>query len=324
MKKIISLILTFAIVFSFCMLFTGCGKESGEAKTKFKIGICQVAQHEALDAATKGFIDAVEEKLGKENVTFDSQNAAGDSATCATIVNQFVSSNVDLIMANATPSLQAAAAATATIPIVGTSVSHYGIALDIDDFSGTTGINITGTSDLVSFKEQADAFAELLPDAKTVGIIYCSAEANSKYQAVEMNKELTKKGYTVKEYTFADSNDIATVVTTACDECDALYAPTDNTVASNAEIVDNIAAPAGIPIFAGEGGICKGCGIACLNIQYYDIGYQAGVIAADILKNGTDITKIAVQSPEKSEKVFVKDRCEKLNLKVPDGYTELK
>lgn len=325
MKKIISLALTFLLSFACCAVFAGCGEKDGNSKDKkFKVGICQLAQHEALDAATEGFKAALVDKLGKDNVEFDLQNAAGDSATCATIVNQFVADSADLIMANATPALQAAAAATADIPIVGTSVSHFGIALDIDNFTDTTGINVTGTSDLVSLKDQSAAFKEILPDVKKVGIVYCSAEANSKYQSVEMNKELTALGYTVKDFTFADSNDIATVVTTACDECDALYIPTDNTAASNAEIIDNIASPAGVPIFAGEGGICSGCGIATLSIKYYDIGYQAGVMAAEILKDGKDITKMAVQNPEKYEKVFSKERCEKLNIKVPDTFSELK
>lgn len=197
----------------------------------YNIGICQLVQHEALDAATKGFKDALTEKLG-DKVTFDEQNAAGDSATCATICNQFVSSNVDLIMANATPALQAATAATDSIPILGTSVTDYGTALDIADWTGTTGKNVSGTADLAPLDKQAEMIKELFPDAKNVGILYCSAEPNSKYQATKITEALTEMDYTCTEYTFADSNDVASVTTTACDASDVLYIPTDNTAAS--------------------------------------------------------------------------------------------
>ena len=206
------------------------------------------------------------------------------------MATQMVSSGVDLILANATPALQAAAAATSDIPILGTSVTEYGVALSIDGFNGTVGGNISGTSDLAPLDQQAAMFAELLPDAKTVGILYCSGEANSVYQADKVKTALEAAGVTVKVYTFADSNDVAAVTTTACGECDALYIPTDNTAASCTEAINNVAQPAGIPIICGEEGICKGCGIATLSIDYYELGRTTGEMAAKILTGEADIS----------------------------------
>jgi putative ABC transport system substrate-binding protein len=220
-------------------------------------------QHAALDAATQGFEDALTASFG-ENVTFDFQNAQGDSATCATIANGFVSSGVALIMANATPALQAAQAATNTIPILGTSVTEYGVALGLDNFSGTVGGNVSGTSDLAPLDQQADMIVEWMPDAKKVGLLYCSAEANSQYQVDEVQKYLEAKGVTATQYAFSDSNDLSSVCQKAADENDALYVPTDNTVAANTGIVDGICRPAKKPVFAGEEGICSGCGVATL------------------------------------------------------------
>jgi len=295
------------------------GSASGKSYT---IGICQLVQHPALDAATQGFEDALTEKLGS-SVTFDLQNAAGDSATCATICNSFVSSNVDLILANATPALQAAASATNTIPILGTSVTDYATALSVKDWKGTTGTNISGTSDLAPLDGQADMIKELFPDAKNVGILYCSGEANSVYQANTITPYLESAGYTVKTYTFSDSNDVAAVTSTACGECDVLYIPTDNTAASCAEAINNVAQPAGIPIVAGEEGICKGCGVATLSISYYDLGYATGEMAYEILVNGSDPSTMQIQYAPKFTKEYNATICKALNITPPDGYTAI-
>lgn len=304
-------------------MLTGCGNTAaGSSKDTYNIGICQLVQHEALDAATKGFKDALTEKLG-DKVSFDEQNASGDSATCSTIVNQFVSSNVDLIMANATPALQSAAAATNTIPILGTSVTDYATALQIDNWIGTTGTNISGTSDLAPLAEQASMLIELFPDAKTVGLVYCSAEPNSVYQVNVVKTELEAKGVTCKDYSFADSNDIASVVTSATVECDALYIPTDNAAAAATEVINNVCLPAGIPIIAGEEGICKGCGVATLSISYYDIGYQTGLMAYEILLNGADITKMEVQFAPNITKKYNAAICSELGITVPEDYVAI-
>lgn len=287
----------------------------------YKVGICQLVQHPALDLATQGFQDALTEKLG-DQVTFDYQNASGDPATCATIVNQFVSNGVDLIMANATPALQAAVAGTADIPILGTSISVYSVALGVDDadWTGASGINVSGTADLAPLDQQAAMFAELLPDVKTVGLLSCSAEPNSAYQVAMVKAALEEAGVTCKEYTFADSNDIAAVTTQATQEVEALYIPTDNTAASNTEVINNICEPAGIPIIAGEEGICQGCGIATLSISYYDIGTITGEMAYEILANGADVSTMEIQYAPEFVKKCVPERMEALGLEVPEGY----
>ena len=252
----------------------------------YNIGICQLVQHEALDAATQGFKDALVEKLGEGSVKFDEQNASGDSANCATIVNGFVSNGVDLILANATAPLQAAAQATADIPVLGTSITDYATALDISDWTGTVGNNISGTSDLAPLDQQAAMIQELFPDAKSVGLLYCSAEPNSVYQCDVIEGYLTEEGYTVARYAFTDTNDVTSVAQTAADNSDVIYIPTDNTAASNTEAIANVVIPAKVPVVAGEEGICSGCGVATLSISYYDLGYATGEMAAKILADG--------------------------------------
>ncbi|EKC66182.1 ABC-type uncharacterized transport system, periplasmic component, partial [human gut metagenome] len=246
------------------------GSTDGEG-TKYTVGICQLVQHEALDAATQGFIDALNEALPGQ-VEFQNKNASGDSANCSTIVNGFVSDGVDLIMANATGALTAAAAATSDIPILGTSITAYGVALDIDDFNGTVGGNISGTSDLADLEAQANMITEWFPEAKKVGLLFCSAEPNSRYQIGEVAKCLSDKGIETKEFAFTDTNDVASVTQSAADYSDVVYVPTDNTAASNTEAIANVLVPAGVPAICGEEGICKGCGVATLSISYYDLG----------------------------------------------------
>ena len=289
----------------------------------YTIGICQLVQHEALDAATQGFKDAVEEGLGKDNVTFEEQNASGDSATCATIINQFVSDNVDLILANATPALQAAAQGTDSIPVLGTAVTEYGVALDIDNFDGLVGTNVSGTSDLAPLDQQAAMLQELFPDAKNVGLLYCSAEANSQYQVDTVQAALEKLGYTCKQYSFSDSNDLASVATTAANESDVMYLPTDNTVASNTEIVRNICEPAGVPIIAGEEGICAGCGVATLSISYYDLGVATGKMAVKILTGEAKVSEMPVEYAPEFTKKYNAELAEAMGVTIPDDYVAI-
>ncbi|HMM06106.1 MAG TPA: ABC transporter substrate-binding protein [Clostridiales bacterium] len=322
-----SLFLVLAL--SLCLLFSlsACGSSADDgddsaAKT-YTIGVCQLVQHEALDAATQGFEDALIELLGEENVTFDVQNAQGDSATCATICSQFVASGNDLILANATLALQAAASATNEIPILGTSVTDYATALDIDDWAGVTGTNISGTSDLAPLDEQAAMLKELFPDAKNIGILYCSAEANSVYQSQQITSYLEGYGYTCKEFTFSDSNDVRAVTANAANESDVIYVPTDNTAASNAEVINNVCLPAEIPIVAGEAGICASCGVATLSIDYYELGYTTGQMAYEVLVQGADISAMEVQYAPNVTKQYNAEICETLGITVPDGYTAL-
>lgn len=318
MKKAISLMLAAAIMLCCALAFASCG-----AKKTYTVGICQLVRHEALDAATQGFKDALVKALGEESVTFLEQNAANDTTACSTIVTGFVSKNVDLIMANATPALQAAYNATNTIPILGTSITEYGVALGIKDFSGTVGGNVSGTSDLAPLTEQADMILELFPEAKKVGLLYCSAEANSEYQVKVVEEYLTSKGVTCTRYSFSDSTDISAVATTAAMQSEVIYIPTDNTAASCAETIGNIVRERKVPVVAGEQGICNACGVATLSISYYDLGYKTGEMAAKILTGEADISSMAIEyAPAK--KMYNPDICAELGITVPDGYTSLK
>ena len=292
-----------------------------EKKDAYVVGISQLVTHPALDAATEGFQDALNKWLPGQ-VTFDYQNAANDPATCATIANSFVSKNVDLIMANATSALQAAATATADIPILGTSVTEYGVAFGITDFSGTVGGNISGTSDLAPLDQQAAMIKEWCPDAKNVGLVYCSNEANSQYQVDTVQAELESLGYTCTQYPFSDSNDIAAVVQTAADNSDLLYVPTDNTAASNTPIIANIC-HGSIPVFAGEEGLAAGCGVATLSISYYDIGYKTGEMAAKILTGEADISTMPIAYAPEFVKKYNPPMCEALGLTPPEGYVAI-
>ncbi len=311
-KKLLSVLLVAVLAAS---VLTGCG--SGEKV--YNIGICQLVEHPALDAATQGFQDALKEKLG-ENVKFNLQNAQNEQTMCTTICNGFVSEGVDLILANATSPLQSAAAATTSIPILGTSVTDYGTALEIENFSGSTGRNISGTSDLAPIEEQEDMLLELFPDAKKVGLLYCSAETNSLYQIQLFRAALEADGVAYQEYAIADTNEVQSVVTTAAAECDVLYIPTDNTLANVSETVANIVVPAGVPVIAGEEGICSGCGVATLSISYYDIGYTSGEMAYEILAEGKDISSMDVRFAPQVTKKYNPEICSQLGITPPDDY----
>ena len=329
MKKFLAILL--AAVMSLGLVACGGNSSTSSSSSQaasnsgktYKVGICQLVQHEALDAATQGFKDELTKELGEDAVTFDEQNAQGDSATCSTIINGFVSDNVDLILANATPALQAAQAGTNEIPILGTSVTEYGVALGIKDFDGLVGSNISGTSDLAPLDQQAAMLKELFPDKKNVGLVYCTAEANSQYQVDTVKKELENLGYTCKLYGFSDSNDLSSVAKTAADESDVIYVPTDNTVASNASIIDNIYRPAKIPVIAGEEGICKGCGVATLSISYYDLGVATGKMAAKVLTGESKIEEMKIEYAPEFTKKYNKEICEDLGIEIPDDYVAI-
>lgn len=323
MKKLISLVL--AAVMALSLVACGSGNKDKDTDTgdkTYKVGVVQLVQHEALGAATKGFTDALKEALG-DKVEVVEKNASGDSNNCSTIVNGFISDKVDLIMANATPALQAAASATSTIPILGTSVTDYATALEIADWTGTVGGNISGTSDLAPLDKQAAMLQELFPNAKKVGMLFCSSEPNSKYQVDEVTKLLSAAGITCTEYTFTDSNDVSSVTQKACDDSDVLYIPTDNTAASNTEAIANVVLAAGTPVIAGEAGICRGCGVATLSIDYYELGKITGQMAAKILTGEADISTMPVEFAPTATKQANMANCEKLGITVPADYTAL-
>jgi len=288
----------------------------------YTIGICQLVQHEAHDDATQGFKDALNEVLPNQ-VTFTSHIASNDIAACSGIVNQFIAEEVDLILANATPALQIASAATGEIPILGTSVTEYSAALGIEDFDGTVGGNISGTSDLAPLEDRAAMVQAWFPDVETIGMLYCSAEINSAYQIAEVQKLLEAMGYTCEEFAFTESNDLPLVLESAIASSDALFVPTDNTVAANSSIIDNYCRPAGTPIIGGDLGICNGCGVATLCVTYYDLGYQTGLMAARILTGEADISEMPIEYGDIT-RVYNEEICAELGLTPPsDEYIPL-
>ena len=315
-KKLIAVLVAILVVALIVVIASVAMKPAEKA---YNVGVCQLVQHPALDAATQGFVDTLNAKLG-DKVKIDVQNASGDSATCVTIINSFTSAKSDLIMANATAALQAAQAATEEIPILGTSITDYASALDIEGWTGVTGVNISGTSDLAPLKEQAAMLKELFPDAKEVGLLYCSAEANSVYQVEVITKELTALGYNCTNYAFADSNDVSSVTMNACATSDVIYIPTDNTAASCTEAIRNVVEPEGVPVIAGEEGICSGCGVATLSISYYDLGCATGEMAYEILANGKDVSAMPIQFAPNVTKKYNAELCKILNVTIPEGY----
>ena len=317
---------TIATTMALTMAMTGCGGSSDapadDAADKYTVGIVQQLEHPALDAATLGFQEKLTELLDG-NVTFDYQNAQGEQTNCTTIATKFVSDGVDLIMANATTALQSAAAATADIPIVGTSVTDY-VTAGVVDSNEAPGRNVTGASDLAPIDEQIAMLMELVPDVQKVGIVYCSAEPNSMYQSKLAQAELDKANIAWEEYTAADSNEVQSVVTKAVAECDVLYVPTDNTMANNTEIIKNVAVPAGVPVIAGEEGICSGCGVATLSISYYDLGVKAAEMAYEILVNGANPAEMPIEyvSEGITEK-YNAEIAEALQIAIPEDMVAI-
>ncbi len=314
MKKVLSLLLAVSLLL--CTV-------PALAQAKYTVGICQTTQHEALDEATRGFIAGLDAELGAGQVEYRLQNAAGDVNICSAIVNQFVSDGVDLILANATMALQCASAATGDIPILGTAITGYGVALDIEDYDGAVDGNISGTCDLAPLGRQAAMILELFPNTKSVGILYCSAEPNSRYQADTVKAVLETMGIAVTLYPFADSNEMAPVVQQACDASDVIYIPTDNTVASNAGIVDNICRPAGKPVVTGDTGTCRLAGVATLGISYYDLGFATGQMAAKVLTGEANISEMPIAYAPSVIPQYNPEICEALGVSVPDHYIPL-
>ncbi len=317
MKKLLSFILVLTVAAS-CMFASGSSESSDG---KFTVGICQLVQHPALDSATQGFKDALKAELG-DKVVFDEQNASGEMNNCSTIINGFVSKKVDLIMANATAPLQAAASATSTIPVLGTSITHYAVALELDSWNGTVGTNVSGTSDLASLKDQAQILKDWFPDAKTVGLLYCSNEANSIFQVEEIEKYFAEMKVKTTRFSFTDTNDISSVTQKACDSCDVIYIPTDNTAASNAEAIANIVIASKTPVIAGEANLCAGCGLATLSINYYDLGTATGKMAAKILSEGADVSKMPIEFAP-AIKMYNADMCKVYGITPKAGYTAI-
>ena len=319
-KELLSAALAAALTLS----LAGCGSGEGadDSFDGYTVGICEQMEHVSLSEATRGFKDALVEAFGEDGVRFSEGNALGEQNSCATIIDGFIAEGVDLILANATWPLQAAASATSEIPVLGTSVTDYATALDLGEFDGVIGTNVSGTSDLVPLEDQAALIKELFPEAGTVGLLYCSGEPNSVYQVETVRAELEGMGYACEAYAFTDANDLGTVALTACDGSDLIYIPTDNTVAANTETVANVVIPAGVPVVGGDPGICSGCGVATITCDYYELGRLTGELAAEILRGETDVSALPVQYLEPL-KVYNAENCAALGVEIPEGYTPL-
>ena len=320
--------LAFLVAATLLAGLTGCGAGDSETTSagsggsataaSYKVGIVQYMEHNALDSATEGFQDALKEKLG-DQVEFDVQNAQGEATNCTTIASKFVNDSVDLILANATPAAQAAAQATADIPIVGTSITDY-VSAGLVASDEEPGGNVTGSSDLNPIKEQVTLMQTLCPDVQTVGILYCSAEKNSEVQVELATEEFEAKGITVQTYAAADSNELQSVVTKAAGENDALYVPTDNLLANNMEIVKNITVPEKIPVICGEENSAMVGGLASYSIDYYKLGYKAGEQAYEILVNGADPATMPIAYMEQADlKVVINEEiASEIGVTIPD------
>lgn len=322
MKQKISKIMSLALsILLISLTFTGCDISDKKEKN-YKVGICQFTEHKALEVAQNGFKDALTEMLG-DRVSFIEKNAYGIKYSVEPIISGFSKDKVDLIMTNATTALSEAYAIEKKIPIVATSVTDYATALDIENWNGTTGLNVTGTSDLAPLELQAEMVKKLVPDAENVGILYCKNEPNSIYQADHISPFFEAFGLKVKEYTFSTIAEVTAASKKAVAECDVIYIPTDNTAAANAKYINDITEPAKIPVITGGADACAECGIATLSINYYDIGYRSGEMAYDILENGYDPAEMKIEFADNAIKYAVRSRAKKIGIEIPEDYIDL-
>ncbi len=309
MKKLLSLALALTMCVSLCLTMASCGSDA----TDYTVGVCQLMEHESLDKATQGFIDALNEELAKEGktVAIDTQ-VAGEANLCSTVVNTLTAKNVDLIMANATPALLAAANATTSskTPVLGTSVTDYS-----DTFAGNIPENVSGTSDAVPFNEQANMMVESLGlvAGDQVGVLYCSNESNSVIQYEAVKAEFEAQGIVVKAYTFSDTTELQGIVTNAASESKAIYVPSDNTVADNDTVVGTICNEKKVPVYTSYGGaVCY----ASLAIDYYELGQETGRMAAEILLGNATPSDIEIKTLTPAVS-YNEELCAELGITVP-------
>lgn len=307
MKKIVSIVLALTLCVGACFALTSCGDNGAD----YYVGICQLMVHDSLDQATQGFIDGMKDALEKEgkSVEFDTQ-IAGEATLCTTVINTFTAKNVDLIMANATPALLAAANATTKIPVLGTSVTDYE-----DTFSGKIPENVSGTSDAVPFDEQAKMMINSLKlvSGDKVGVIYCTNESNSLIQYNAVKELFESEGIVVEAYTFSETTELQALVGKAASESKAIYIPSDNTVAQNDNVVGTICTEKNVPVFTSYGGkICY----ASLAIDYYELGKRTGEMGAEILLGKKSVSDIDVETLTPSV-VYNEELCTKLGIEVP-------
>jgi len=314
-----------ALVLSVMMVVmgTGCGgsekadSPSGDEKV-YNIGIVQYVDHVALDAAREGFIAALKDNgyVDGENIKIDLQNAQADQSNLSTISDRFVSNNSDLVLAIATPATQAIAGKTTDIPILGTAVTDY-VSARLVDSNEAPGGNVTGTTDMNPIKEQIDLLVQLVPDAKTVGLLYTSSEDNSILQAKLAKEAIEAKGLKYVEVTVTNSNDVQQATQSIVDQCDAIYIPTDNVFASAMPVVHGVTAESKTPVICGESGMVNSGGLATLGINYYDLGYQTGLMGVKILKGEAETATMPIEASTKFDFAINGTVAEEIGLTIP-------
>ena len=300
----------------------GCGgdkKEAPKKAAKVNVGIVQLVEHAALDAANKGFVEGLASKGYKEgqNIAYDRQNAQADQSNLQNIAHRFVNNKVNLICAIATPAAQTVANVTSDIPIVATAVTDYKAAKLVKD-NAKPGTNVTGTTDMNPVEQQLDLLLKLVPNAKSVGTIYCSSEVNSQLQIEILKKAAAAKGVTVKEATVSNVNDIQQAARSLIGKVQAVYVPTDNVLASAMPTLISVTEEAKLPVICGEGGMVKAGGVATLGVDYYKLGFQAGEMAADILGGKSKPADMAIQAQKEFKAMVNVKEAEKIGLKVPE------
>ena len=323
-KKVVALGLALTLALGLVAGCGGAGDQKPAAKKMYNVGIAQLVEHAALDAANKGFVDGLASKGYKEgqNVKFDKQNAQADQSNLQNIAQRFVSNKVDLICAIATPTAQTMANATKDIPIVGTAITDYEAAKLVKD-NKKPGTNVTGTTDMNPVKEQVELALKIMPKAKTLGLIYCSSEVNSQIQAQMAKTAAKAKGLNVLETTVSNVNDIQQAAQNLVGKADVIYVPTDNVLASAMPTLTAITNEAKIPVICGEGGMVKGGGLATLAVDYYTLGFTTGEMAADILAGKAKPADMAIKAQDKFETIINKAEVEKLGLKLPADLEKL-
>jgi len=318
LKKIVIIILAIMLVLSFTLVTAGCKTEKNPT-----IGIIQYVEHVALDSAREGFIDALADNgyVDGENITIDVQNAQADQSNLSTISDRFVADKVDLILAIATPAAQSIAGKTKDIPILGTAITDYEAAKLVDSNEAPGG-NVSGTTDMNPIREQIELLVQLVPDAQTIGVIYTSSEDNSIVQAQIAREVIEEMGLTYTEVTITNSNDVQQAVQSIVEDCDALYLPTDNILASSMPVVAGVTIESKTPVICGESGMVAGGGLATLGINYYDLGYQTGLMAVKILKGEAEPATMAIESATEFDYAINGDIAEQIGLEIPADLTQ--
>ncbi len=289
----------------------------------YNVGIIQYVEHPALDAAREGFVDALADNgfVDGENITIDVQNAQADQANLKTISQRFVNNEDDLILAIATPAAQAMASETTEIPILGTAITDY-VGAKLVDSNEAPGGNISGTTDLNPVKEQIDLMVQLVPDVENVGLLYTSSEDNSVIQADMVKEACEALGLNVEEATVTSSNDVQQVTQSLVGKIDALYIPTDNVLASSMPIVSEITTENMIPVICGEENMVLGGGLATLGINYYNLGYQTGEMAAKVLNGEAEPATMPIESQTEFSYAINGDVAEAIGIEIPSDLTE--